>query len=151
MSEPQDFWIHAVSVGEVNVAKKLIAALRERDPGLRITLSTTTSTGFAVAEGASGGVVTVIYNPLDLPGVVELAFDAIRPRHIVLVEAEIWPNLVARAHRDQELGCSCRTGTVVPVGIHAPATPDQAQRYQDEQCAFGDSQHGLDLLFAEFH
>lgn len=100
LAEPQDVWIHAVSVGEVGIARKLVRGLLEADPGLRITLSTTTSTGHAVALRDAPEALTVIYSPLDLPWIVERACEQIRPRRLVLVEAEVWPNLVARADAD---------------------------------------------------
>ncbi len=100
LATPQDIWIHAVSVGEVLVARKLIDALNRARSGLAITLSTTTSTGYAVAEKNAPANLAVIYNPIDLPGVVDAVFALVRPRHVVLVEAEVWPNLVACARRD---------------------------------------------------
>ena len=95
----QPVWIHAVSVGEVLVALKLANQLKELDPALRVVLSTTTSTGFALARGQGCEWIETIYNPLDFPPVVRRAFDAIQPRQLVLVEAEVWPNLVAQAKR----------------------------------------------------
>ena len=87
-------WIHAVSVGEVNVARKLIGELLHAEPDVPVVLSVTTSTGYAVAvEGAPAGLV-VIYSPVDLALVVGPVFARIRPRQFILVEAEVWPNLV---------------------------------------------------------
>ena len=95
-------WIHAVSVGEVLIANKLVEALRAAEPDLEIVLSTTTSTGHGVATSrwSEEKGVDVIYNPIDLPWIVERALERIRPRALVLVEAEVWPNLVHRATRD---------------------------------------------------
>ncbi len=90
-------WIHAVSVGEVNIAAKLIVALREADPGVPIVLSTTTPTGQAIAR--RGGADVVIYHPLDLPPCARSALRKVKPRGLVLVEAEVWPNLVSMARR----------------------------------------------------
>ncbi|MCP5540378.1 MAG: hypothetical protein H7A52_09600 [Akkermansiaceae bacterium] len=92
-------WIHAVSVGEVLVAVKIIRALRERSPDISIVLSTTTATGYRIACAEAGGDTIVIHNPVDLPFVVGRAIRLIRPVRLVLVEAEVWPNLVRRAHR----------------------------------------------------
>ncbi len=93
----QPTWIHAVSVGEVAIALKLAAKLRELEPGFRCVLTTTTTTGFAFAEKEARDWMQVMYNSLDLWPVVRRAFVAIRPRRIVLVEAEVWPNLAAVA------------------------------------------------------
>jgi 3-deoxy-D-manno-octulosonic-acid transferase len=92
-------WIHAVSVGEVAIALKLATKLRELDPALRCVLTTTTTTGFAVAEKHASEWLHVMYNPLDFLPVVRRAFAVIRPNRIILVEAEVWPNLAAEARR----------------------------------------------------
>jgi 3-deoxy-D-manno-octulosonic-acid transferase len=84
-------------VGEVAIALKLASKLRERDPQFRAVLTTTTTTGYAFAEAEAAGWMTVMYNPLDFWPVVRRAFVAIQPRRIVLVEAEVWPNLAAEA------------------------------------------------------
>ncbi|MDX2080946.1 MAG: 3-deoxy-D-manno-octulosonic acid transferase [Terrimicrobiaceae bacterium] len=90
-------WVHAVSVGEVMIALKLIAALRQRDPGLRVVLSTTTTTGFKLAARSKAPWLEPIYNPLDFLLTARAAVRTIRPSRLVLVEAEAWPNLVAEA------------------------------------------------------
>jgi 3-deoxy-D-manno-octulosonic-acid transferase len=92
-------WLHAVSVGEVLVARKLIDELLRRKPDLDVVLSTTTSTGHAVARRTAPDRLLVLYNPVDLKFCVRRALDAIRPRLLVLVEAEVWPNLVAESRR----------------------------------------------------
>ena len=93
-------WVHAVSVGEVLIAMKLIRRLRERHPDRRFVLSTTTSTGFALANEHRSDWLEPIYNPLDFFVFTRHALDLIRPDQIVLVEAEVWPNLVCQArHR----------------------------------------------------
>jgi 3-deoxy-D-manno-octulosonic-acid transferase len=92
-------WIHAVSVGEMMLAMKLIASLRTLRPDLPIVLTTTTTTGHALAEQQAPKDVVVIYAPLDFPPFVSRAFAAIRPARIVLIEAEVWPNWMAAAAR----------------------------------------------------
>lgn len=87
-------WMHAVSVGEVNVARKLIGELLREEPGIPVVLSVTTSTGYAVACEKAPPELTVIYSPVDLALVVGPVFARIRPRQFILVEAEVWPNLV---------------------------------------------------------
>jgi 3-deoxy-D-manno-octulosonic-acid transferase len=90
-------WIHAVSVGEVAIALKLIAELRQRDPELFCALTTTTTTGFQVANSVPDERIEVLYSPLDFWPIKRHAFAVIRPVRIVLVEAEVWPNLAAEA------------------------------------------------------
>jgi 3-deoxy-D-manno-octulosonic-acid transferase len=91
-------WIHAVSVGEVAIALKLSAKLKELDPGFFCVLTTTTTTGFAFATQAAGAEMAVLYSPLDFWPIVRRAYAIIRPIRVVLVEAEVWPNLAAEAH-----------------------------------------------------
>jgi 3-deoxy-D-manno-octulosonic-acid transferase len=91
---PGGVWVQAVSVGEVAVARPLLAELRRRHPGLPLVLSATTSTGLAMATGAQLADVTLPF-PVDLPGPVRRLLDAADPRVVVLVETELWPELLA--------------------------------------------------------
>lgn len=86
-------WIHAVSVGEVNVAAPLVAALRERMPGSTILVTTTTPTGSARVRALWGDSVRHVYLPYDLPGAVRNFLDHFQPRLALVMETEIWPNL----------------------------------------------------------
>ena len=90
-------WIHAVSVGEVAVALKLAAKLKELDPKFFCVLSTTTTTGFAFATQEAGSEMEVLYSPLDFWPIMRRAYAVIRPVRVLLVEAEVWPNLAAEA------------------------------------------------------
>jgi 3-deoxy-D-manno-octulosonic-acid transferase len=91
-------WIHAVSVGEVLAARPLVAALKERLPGWRVLLSTTTPTGNAIAA-RSVRADGLFFAPFDWAGPVRAALVALDPALLVLVEREIWPNLIHEAHR----------------------------------------------------
>lgn len=90
-------WLHAVSVGEVNICTQLIKALEPRAPNLKIVVSTTTSTGMAELQKKLPSHISKIYYPLDARRFVRRAFRLISPDAIVLVEAEIWPNFLWRA------------------------------------------------------
>jgi len=90
-------WIHAVSVGEVALALKLSAKLKELDPDFFCVLTTTTTTGFAFANQEAGAEMEVLYSPLDFWPIMRRAYAVIRPIRVVLVEAEVWPNLAAEA------------------------------------------------------
>jgi 3-deoxy-D-manno-octulosonic-acid transferase len=98
LSIQRSTWLHAVSVGEVNIALKLANALRAFEPDLHCVLTTTTTTGFALARKTAPPWIEVMYTPLDYWPIMRHAFSVIRPARIVLVEAEIWPNLAATAH-----------------------------------------------------
>jgi len=93
------WWIHAVSVGEVGVAQKLIAEIRRREPDRPLVLSVTTPTGHAVAMQNVPENLTVIYSPLDFGWIVRAVLGRIRPQHYILMEAELWPNLVRRVQK----------------------------------------------------
>ncbi len=87
-------WIHAVSVGEVFVAKQFMTAWRARHPGSSFVLSTTSSTGHRTAEEIVEAGDVLIYYPADFPAVVRRALDAIRPEALILAEGEFWPNML---------------------------------------------------------
>ena len=113
-------WIHAVSVGEVFVALKIIAAIRALDPSQTIVLSTTTTTAYRVAVEKESETLTVIHNPVDLPFVTARVIRLIDPLQLVLVEAEIWPNLVGQLKRRS-----------VPVRlVNARLSPRSERRYR---------------------
>src|SRR6266496_368730 len=95
--EKRPTWLHAVSVGEVMIALKLAQQLRTLEPDVPCVLTTTTTTGFALANKNAPPWIEVMYTPLDFWPVMRRAFSTIRPAKIVLVEAEIWPNLAAEA------------------------------------------------------
>ena len=95
-------WIHAVSVGEVNLCTQLIKALEPRIPNVKMVVSCTTSTGMAELRGRLPSHVSKIYYPLDRRKYVRRALATINPQAIILVEAEIWPNFLWRA-RDLNL------------------------------------------------
>ena len=92
-------WIHAVSVGEVNLCTHLIRALEPRMPNLKIVVSTTTTTGMAELHRKLPTHISKIYYPIDRRAYVSRALNTIRPEAIVLVEAEIWPNFLWLAHQ----------------------------------------------------
>ena len=90
-------WLHAVSVGEVNLCTQLIRALEPRMPNIKIVVSTTTTTGMTELRRHLPGHISKIYYPVDSRKSVNRALGVIRPAAIVLVEAEIWPNFIWRA------------------------------------------------------
>jgi 3-deoxy-D-manno-octulosonic-acid transferase len=90
-------WLHAVSVGEVNICTQLIHALEPRAPNLKIVVSTTTSTGMGELERKLPQHIEKIYYPIDGKKMVRRALAVIHPLAIVLVEAELWPNFLWQA------------------------------------------------------
>jgi len=87
-------WVHAVSVGEVNAAAPLVNALLERRPDLRLLLTTITPTGSARVRALWGDRVEHVYLPYDLSGAVRRFLAHFRPRLALVLETELWPNLL---------------------------------------------------------
>jgi 3-deoxy-D-manno-octulosonic-acid transferase len=120
LSNQRSTWLHAVSVGEVNIALKLANALRALEPDLQCVLTTTTTTGFALARKNAPPWIEVMYTPLDYWPIMRRAFSVIRPARIVLIEAEVWPNLAAAA----------RTRRIPLALVNARLSPRSERRYR---------------------
>lgn len=93
-------WLHAVSVGEVNAAAPLVERLRALRPDLPLVVTTITPTGSERVRALWGDAVQHVYLPYDLPGAVGRFLDRFRPALALIVETELWPNLL--------LGCRDR-------------------------------------------
>ena len=132
-------WIHAVSVGEVQVAGQLMREWRAVEPGVRFCFSTTSSTGWKMAEREVTARDVLIYNPLDFPNFVKSALRTVRPRAIVLTESEIWPNFIRQAKREG-----------VPLFlINARVSDRSAPRYRLAKWWFGDVLSSFTRIFAQ--
>ena len=94
MDGDESIWVHAVSVGEVLTARPLISDLKRRYPNLRMFLSTTTMAGQQLARRSVQDVDAVFYFPFDFGFVVRRTLDLVRPKLFVMMETEIWPNLL---------------------------------------------------------
>ncbi|HEU5180635.1 MAG TPA: 3-deoxy-D-manno-octulosonic acid transferase [Candidatus Polarisedimenticolia bacterium] len=92
-------WIQAVSVGEVQLARKLLEELQSAQPGVEVLLTSTTPAGRKLAQKLASPDVRVAAFPLDLPFCAAGALDRVRPDVLVLVETEIWPNLIRACAR----------------------------------------------------
>ena len=92
-------WIHAVSVGETRAAQPLLNALRARYPAARIILTHMTPTGRATGAALYGGQVTSLYLPYDTPDAVHRFLDHVKPSLGIVMETELWPNLLAACSR----------------------------------------------------
>ena len=87
-------WLHAVSVGEVNAAKTIVKELKNKFGNFEIVISTTTDTGFARATNLFSENHQIFYFPFDFSWTMRRAFRNIRPAICLLMELEVWPNLV---------------------------------------------------------
>ena len=89
-------WFHTVSAGETNAAAPLIRAVQQRFPDVPLLVTTMTPTGSARVKALLGDTVEHCYAPYDYPWAVGRFLRRIRPKALVLMETELWPNLVAR-------------------------------------------------------
>ena len=132
-------WIHAVSVGEVQVAGQLMREWRKVESGVKFAFSTTSSTGWKMAEKEISERDVLIYNPLDFPNFVKSALKTVRPRAVVLTESEIWPNFIWTARRYR-----------IPVFlINARVSDRSAPRYKAARWFFGDVLSSFARIFAQ--
>ncbi len=90
-------WIHAVSVGETNAAAPLASRLLDAEPGSSVLMTCVTPTASGVIQSRFGGRVAHFYAPIDTAAIVSRFFEQIRPRVLVIVETELWPNLIMGA------------------------------------------------------
>ncbi|MEM9081763.1 MAG: glycosyltransferase N-terminal domain-containing protein [Verrucomicrobiota bacterium] len=92
-------YLHAVSVGEANIALKLIARWHQKNPQQEFLLALGTTTGFEIATKNAPAHCQVLYAPLDLPPAIQRMLSTYQPSQIILIEAEVWPNLIHYASR----------------------------------------------------
>jgi 3-deoxy-D-manno-octulosonic-acid transferase len=92
-------WLHAVSVGEVSAAAALVRALHARHPDVPLVLTTATPTGRAQAATLFGADVEVRFLPYDTAGSVRRFLARIRPLAAIIMETELWPNLLHECGR----------------------------------------------------
>ncbi|MEN4909735.1 lipid IV(A) 3-deoxy-D-manno-octulosonic acid transferase [Rahnella bonaserana] len=93
--------LHSVSVGETLAAIPLVRALRHRYPSLPITVTTMTPTGSERVQSAFGKGVHHVYLPYDLAGSVNRFLDEVNPKLVIIMETELWPNLISALHSRQ--------------------------------------------------
>jgi 3-deoxy-D-manno-octulosonic-acid transferase len=113
-------WVHAVSVGELLVALKLMETLHARHPSWQFVVSSTTSTAHALALKKQTDWWVPVYTPVDIGRVVKRALRTVRPRAIILTESEMWPNFIWTAS-------DLRIPVVL---VNARVSPRSAGRYR---------------------
>lgn len=118
-------WVHAVSVGETIAAAPLVRALLRRNPDIPILMTAMTATGSARAKALFGDQVLYAFSPYDTPGAVRRFVDRVQPRALVIMETELWPNLIALSHRRK-----------VPIFlINARLSERSAKKYKRVACS----------------
>jgi 3-deoxy-D-manno-octulosonic-acid transferase len=99
LADGPKLWVHAVSVGELNVGLSFMHAWRARHPEVSFLVTVNTSTAHAIAEKALGPKDILLYPPVDTPIVLKRLLKTVRLEGLVLVETEMWPNLLRALHR----------------------------------------------------
>ena len=138
-SSPSPVWIHAVSVGEVQVAIQFMNEWRRAEKDVAFCLSTTSSTGWKIAEKGIGEKDTLIYNPLDFPNFVKSALRLVKPRALILTESEIWPVFIRQAKK---------MGTAIFL-INARVSDRSAPRYALARWFFKDVFNSFTRIFSQ--
>jgi 3-deoxy-D-manno-octulosonic-acid transferase len=128
--------VHGVSYGEIGVARRLAAALRQHHAG-PILLTASTGTGLGLARAAEGKEAdAVVPFPLDLPGASRRLLEAARPRALVLVEAELWPTMLWEA----------RQGGMATALVNGRFTTGSTRGYRWLSPLFEPTLRGFDLV-----
>jgi 3-deoxy-D-manno-octulosonic-acid transferase len=96
-------WVRAVSVGEIMLAHRLVEEMKRQSPEFRAVISTTTSTGYALAKQRMGtrDWLEVVYSPVDLYPIVDACWKKIRPRQAILIDSDLWPSFLAVAEANR--------------------------------------------------
>ncbi|MBF0152609.1 MAG: 3-deoxy-D-manno-octulosonic acid transferase [Magnetococcales bacterium] len=121
------FWVHAVSVGEALAAQGLVEGLRRTFPHLRLIVSTVTKTGQQVVRERFTHVDHLIYLPLDLPWIVRRVVRHMRPRFVIVMETELWPNLFHTLER----------ASIPLIVVNGRLSPQSFARYRRVRWAMG--------------
>jgi 3-deoxy-D-manno-octulosonic-acid transferase len=131
-------WVHAVSVGEVLVASRLVNELSASAPQYRVLLSTTTRTGQRLARERTG-INHAFYFPLDFPWIVRRYLRALDPVLLVLVETELWPNLLT----------ACRQAAIPVAVVNGRISDRSLQRYMRLRSVWKGILAGISIMLAQ--
>ncbi|MCA1791208.1 MAG: hypothetical protein LC667_15555 [Thioalkalivibrio sp.] len=136
-----ELWVHAASLGEMRVAGVLLRALCRDHPSLRIQLTTLTPAGRAEGERmrANGLAVTVRYLPLDSPPLLRRFIRRLEPGILVLIETELWPNLLWQIHRTE----------IPAVLVNARLSPRLRSAYHRLRALYGPLLAGFEWVAAQ--
>jgi 3-deoxy-D-manno-octulosonic-acid transferase len=137
---PGGIWIHAVSVGESMAAIPLIKLLQQRYPDIPITVTNETLTGAERIRVELGESVTQLYFPYDLPLILRKFFKALQPKLLILLETELWPNLLV----------TCQLYQVPVVLVNARLSERSAKSYRRILPIIRKMLKSIDVIAAQF-
>lgn len=136
---PNGIVVHAASVGEVIAATPLIKQILRQYPDLAVTVTTVTPTGSARVQAAFGEKVCHVYLPYDLPYAIQRFLNFIRPKLLIVIETELWPNLIHYANQRH-----------IPFVIaNARLSPRSAKRYGWIKPCIQDMLNSISLIAAQ--
>lgn len=137
---PGGIWLHAVSVGESLTAIPLIKKIQQRYPSTPIIVTNETATGAKRIRDALGNSVTQLYFPYDLPLVLSKFFKALQPKLLILLETELWPNLLV----------ACQLYQVPVALVNARLSERSAKAYQRVFSVTKAMLRGINVIAAQF-
>jgi 3-deoxy-D-manno-octulosonic-acid transferase len=129
-------WLHAVSVGETNAAEPLVRKLLKEFSHYQLLITTTTPTGARRLRQLFGNQVQHRYFPFDLPDVVHRVLRRYHPNLLLIMETEIWPNLLA----------ACKTANIPVFLLNARLSERSLQRYRKLERLISPALQGLDRI-----
>ena len=135
-------WVHAVSVGEVNASIPLLRALISDFPNSEYIVTTTTPTGSAILLDKMGSKVRHQYMPVDLPLCLDKFLDTWNPRALIILETEIWPNLIMH----------CKNRGIFTALVNARLSEKSKNKYSQSfvKPLVASTIEGIDLILAQF-
>ena len=133
-------WIHAVSVGEVNASMPLIRGLIERYQDSEILVTTTTPTGSKLLIERLGNKIKHQYMPIDIPIFLNFFLDKWKPKILILLETEIWPNLIF----------NCNNRGILTSLVNARLSKKSKENYIKYSSIISPAIESLDLILAQF-
>ena len=135
-------WVHAVSVGEVNASIPLLRALISDFPNSEYIVTTTTPTGSAILLDKMGSKVRHQYMPVDLPLCLDKFLDTWNPRALIILETEIWPNLIMH----------CKKRGIFTALVNARLSEKSKNKYNQSfvKPLVASTIEGIDLILAQF-
>ena len=133
-------WVHAVSVGEVNASIPLLRALMEEYPGSEFLVTTSTPTGSDILLSKLGNKIKHQYVPIDIPFCINLFINTWKPKALILLETEIWPNIIH----------CCKKQGIVTALVNARLSEKSKLKYLRFNSVILPAINSLDLILAQY-
>ncbi len=133
-------WVHAVSVGEVNASIPLLRTLMEEYPGAEFLVTTSTPTGSDILLSKLGNKVKHQYVPIDVPICINLFINTWKPKALILLETEIWPNIIH----------CCKKQGIITALVNARLSEKSKSKYLRFSSLIQPAINSLDLILAQY-